>query len=62
METRLRVIGSEVLAFYDVKTPVCLSCALSAYGLAAVIFHVEPDGPERLIAFASRTLNVAERT
>lgn len=61
VESKQRLIDSEVLTFYDVKKPIGLSCDSSAYGLGAVIFHVMPDGSERPIAFASRTLNAAER-
>lgn len=54
------VRNSGVLAFYDVTKPVGLSCDSSAYGLEAVIFHEMPDGTERPIAFASRTLTSSE--
>jgi hypothetical protein len=33
----------------------------SAYGVGAVVSHVMPDGAERTIAYASRTLSQSEQ-
>ena len=46
---------------YDVKKPIQLDCDVSPYGVGAVISHVMPDGTERPVAFASRTLTKAEK-
>ena len=46
---------------YDPELPVSLACNASSYGLGAVIQHTMPDGSERPVAFASRTMNHAEK-
>ena len=53
--------SSKVLAHYDIKLPIKLAADASSYGVGAVISHVYPDGTERPIAFASRTLSMAEQ-
>ena len=59
--TKETLVSSEVLTHYDPSLPVRMAGDASAYGIGAVIAHVFPDGSERPIAFASRTLSSSER-
>jgi len=58
---KLRLLTSPALTHYDPKLPMTLACDASPYGVGAVLSHVYPDGTQRPIGFASRTLNPAER-
>ena len=56
-----KVLGScQVLVHYDSSLPVTLASDASPYGLGAVISHMYPNGEERPIAYASRTLTSSE--
>ena len=55
------IISSDVLVHYDVTLPVRLACDASPYGVGSVLSHVYPDGSERPIAFASRSLTKSEK-
>ncbi len=53
--------SDNLLVHYDCTKPIVLSVDASPYGLGAVLSHKFPDGSEKPIAFASRTLSDAER-
>ena len=55
------ITSDMVLTHYDPNLPVTSACDASSYGLGCVISHVLPNGEEKPIAFASRTLNKAEK-
>ena len=38
-----------------------MACDASSYGVGAVIAHVMPDGSEKPVAYASRTLSKSEK-
>lgn len=55
------ILSSKVLVHYNPELPLVLSVDSSSYGLGSVLSHRFPNGDERPICFASRTLNAAER-
>ncbi|KAL6473975.1 hypothetical protein MHYP_G00175360 [Metynnis hypsauchen] len=55
------LLKSKVLTHFNPKLPLQLACDASPYGVGAVLSHIMPSGDDRPIAFASRTLNRAER-
>ena len=65
-ETAFRTIkellkSSRVLVHFDPNLPLVLSCDASPYGVGAVLAHQMPDGEERPVGFASRSLTLTER-
>ena len=60
-EAKKQLSSDTVLAHYNPSLPLQLATDASAYGIGAVNSHTFPDGTERPIAFASRTLSNSEK-
>ena len=60
-QAKKQLSSTTVLAHYDPKLPLRLAGDASSYGIGAVISHILPDGSERPISYASRTLSTSER-
>lgn len=60
-DTKDKLTSAAVLVHYDPQMPLHLAGDASAYSVGAVISHVYPDGSERPVAYASRTLSASER-
>ena len=58
---KLEITSPNFLVHFNQDLPVRLVCDASQVGLGAVLAHVMPDGTEKPIAYASRTLNSAEK-
>ena len=61
VEAKKKLTSVPVLAHYDPTLVIILAGDASTYGVGAVISHSYPDGLERPIAYASRTLSNSER-
>ena len=61
-QAKEELASGRVLTHYDPKLPLKMAADVSAYGVGAVLSHVFPDGTERPVAFASRTLSPARGT
>ena len=59
-QAKKQLSSTTVLAHYDTKLPLRLVGDASSYGIGAVISHILPDGSERPISYASRTLSTSE--
>ena len=53
--------SAKVQVHYDPRLDLVVASDASAYGIGAVLSHKMPNGEERPVAFASRTLSSAER-
>ncbi len=60
-EAKEKITSAQVLTHYDPTRPIKLAVDASPYGVGAVISHSMPNGTERPIAFASRTLHKSEK-
>ena len=56
-----KLMSAEVLTHYNPELPLRMAADASSYGIGAVISHVLPDGSEKPISFASRTLSPSEK-
>ena len=59
-KAKQQLSSAPVLAHYDPQLPLQLAADASSYGVGAVLSHKYPDGSERPIAYASRTLLPSE--
>ena len=60
-QLKAALASTKVLVHYEPKLPVKLDCDASSVGIGTVLSHMMADGRERPIAYASRSLNKAER-
>lgn len=60
-EVKNALASSAILAHYDPDKLLQVACDASQYGVGAVLSHVADDGSPRPVAYASRTLNDAEK-
>ena len=60
-EVKRLLQSPNLLVHFDGSKPLVLACDVSPYGVDAVLSHLKEDGSERPIAFASRTLALAEK-
>ncbi len=60
-QVKKQLASSPVLVHYDPGKPLTVACDASPFGIGCVLSHVMENGEERPVAYASRTLNSAEK-
>ena len=50
------ISSAQLLVHFDSDLPLLLACDASAYGVGAVLAHQLPDGSEKPLGYASRTV------
>ena len=53
--------SAPLLVHFNPELELTLACDASAYGIGAVLSHKMPDGSEKPIGFASRSLSETEK-
>ena len=61
MQNSFRRLKEPILAYADYWKPFHLHIDASEPGLGAVILQTQNDGTDRIVTYASRTLNNLER-
>ena len=59
--SKISLTSSKLLVHFNPELKLVLMCNASSYGIGAVLAHRMPDGTERPIGFASRSLSVVQR-
>ena len=60
-EYKALLVSSDVLVHYNTELPIILSSDASPYGIGSVLSHRLPDGSDKHIAYASRSLYATEK-
>ncbi|CAI6349493.1 unnamed protein product [Macrosiphum euphorbiae] len=55
------ILSNKVLVHYNPNLELIVASDASPFGVGAVLSHIMPDGSEKPIAFASRTLSASEK-
>lgn len=60
-EIKTRLTSAPILAYFDPKLPTEVRCDGSKIGLGGILLQTHPDDTQRVVAFASRMTNQAEK-